>query len=67
MTLQELGKQYLEQEAVLRRRLSQLREQPHDPEDRIYERRMYYLQCEATDCKKIGLYLLHYYDKGESR
>ena len=63
MTLRELGEQYLQQEATLRRRFHELKAAPHDPEDRAYERRLYYLQCEALDCKKTGYYLIHYYDK----
>ncbi|MBR4869103.1 MAG: hypothetical protein IKU10_08090 [Clostridia bacterium] len=65
MTLHELGKQYLEQEVVLRRRLQELRALAKTEENPILMRRIYYLASSAAECHKTGLYLMHYYEKEE--
>ncbi len=64
MTLAELGAEYLAQEEALRRRLRQVRAEQPQEDDALWRRRVYYLAAEAAECKKIGRYLLHYYNKG---
>lgn len=61
MTLKELGMEYLQQEKDLRIRLKQLRASAGMSPDAVMKRRMYYLACEATDCRKLGRYLVSYY------
>lgn len=65
MTLKELGYQYLEQEKQLRARLKELQQQG-DEENPVLRRRMYYLTREALECRKIGRYLITYYEEEQA-
>lgn len=68
MTLQELGKQYLEQDLVLRRRIARLKRRSDSLSGealREMEARIRGLYSMARDCRQTGEYLMHYYDGEE--
>ena len=68
MTLQELGKQYLEQDLVLRRRVACLKRRSDSLSGealREMEARIRGLYSMARDCRQTGEYLIHYYDEEE--
>ena len=64
MTLYELGMEYLEQEAVLRKRLRELRALAKQEETPLLRRRIYYLATEAAACHETGEYLIRYHNEG---
>ncbi len=66
MTLNQLGKQYLEEEQRIRNRISRIRETLPDLHGRARvetEQRLSYLYSMALDTHRIGVYLMNYYDE----
>lgn len=66
MTLNQLGKQYLEEEKNLRERINTLREQLANLRGRERveaEQRLASLYSMALDTHRIGMYLINYYDE----
>ena len=68
MTLQQLGAEYLEQDITLRQRVALLKRELHQlrgEASREMEARIRGLYEMARECRRIGQYLIHYYDTEE--
>ena len=66
MTLQELGAEYLEQDVTLRQRVALLKQtlpKLRGEASREMEARIRGLYEMARECRRIGQYLIHYYEE----
>lgn len=66
MTLEELGRQYLQRDEILRRRARELRPGLQELRGDAYrqmEARIRSLYDSAKDCREIGVYLTTYYER----